>query len=148
MGGVVMWKTVGFQAAAVAAVVAIVVLLGRVGGNDSVPQPASQSVSSVQESTGPLWSPGPDHDAGENAAHHWQKHGGEFPELHSEADYIAAAHRFVSRPPPGALTKVDSRGDTLIYDPQTNTFAVRAPDGAPRTMFRPDSGRAYWERQQ
>ncbi len=143
------WKTRGFQAAAIAAVVAVLALLTHWPGERDA-RPAGHGVSSVQDthSAGPLWSPGPDGDPQQNAAHHWQKHGGEFPELHSEADYIAAAHRFVSHPPPGALTKQDSRGDTLIYDPQTNTFAVRAPDGAPRTMFRPHSGRAYWDRQQ
>jgi pyocin large subunit-like protein len=140
------WKTLGFQLAAVIAVVAIVAFaVPWPGPAERPPGPAG---SSLQQEAGPLWSPGPEGDPQQNAAHHWQKHGGEFPELHSEADYIAAAHRFVSHPPPGALTKEDSRGDTLIYDPQTNTFAVRAPDGAPRTMFRPDSGRAYWERQQ
>ena len=145
------WKTLGFQAAAIAAVVAAIVLFGPSGPKDTAPGPAAQTVSAgdaQRDSAGPLWSPGPEHDARANAAHHWQKHGGEFPELHSEAEYIAAAHRLVGDPPAGALTKEDSRGDTLIYDPSTNTFAVRAPDGAPRTMFRPDNGRAYWKRQQ
>ena|SRR2546423_1221391 len=133
------------------AIVAILVLFGEWSGNGPPQSPAGQDVSSSVEdmdSAGPLWSPGPDGDPQQNAAHHWQKHGGEFPEMHSEAEYIAAAHRFVSHPPPGALTKEDSRGDTLIYDPQSNTFAVKDPDGAPRTMFRPHNGRAYWDRQQ
>jgi pyocin large subunit-like protein len=141
------WKTLGFQAAAIAAVVALLVLFGRWGGNDHPQQPASPSVSSAQDSAGPVWSPGPEDDPQENADRHWQKHGAEFHDLHSEAEYVDAAHRFVNHPPPGALTKQDSHGDTLIYDPSTNTFAVRAPDGAPRTMFRPDRGLAYWERQ-
>jgi len=95
----------------------------------------------------PLWSSGPEHDAQENATHHWQKHGSEFRELHSERDYTNAAHDFVNHPPPGAETKHDSRGNTLIYDPDSNTFAVKARNGAPRTMFRPHNGRAYWDRQ-
>ena len=45
------------------------------------------------------------------------------------------------------LTKTNDRGDTLFYDPATNTFAVRDSDGEPRTFFRPDNGRAYWDRQ-
>jgi pyocin large subunit-like protein len=109
--------------------------------------PTSNEWSSHADAAGPLWSPGPEHDARENAAHHWQKHGGEFSELHSERDYTNAAHDFVNHPPPGAQTKQDSRGNTLIYDPESNTFAVKAPDGAPRTMFRPHNGRAYWDRQ-
>ena len=95
----------------------------------------------------PLWSGGGDYSAQYNAHHHWRKHGREFPELHSEAQYVAAAHAFVSHPPPGTLSKHNGRGDTLFYDPATNTFAVRAPSGAPRTMFRPSSGMDYWNRQ-
>ena len=144
------WKTLGFQFAAIGAVVAAFVLFGQWGGQDTATVPAVQSVPSANEQGddgGSLWSPGPEHDPQANAARHWQKHRGEFPGLHSESDYVNAAHAFVSHPPPGALTKRGGRGDTLIYDPNTNTFAVRAPDGAPRTMFHPNSGRAYWERQ-
>jgi pyocin large subunit-like protein len=45
----------------------------------------------------------------------------------SKRDYTNAAHDFVNHPPPGAQTKHDSRGDTLICDPESNTFAVQAP---------------------
>ena len=38
-------------------------------------------------------------------------------------------------------------GDTLFYDPKGNVFAVANKDGAPRTMFKPDEGMAYWEKQ-
>jgi pyocin large subunit-like protein len=82
-----------------------------------------------------------------NAEHHWQKHGGEFPEFATRDAYIAGAHAFIDRPPPGTLTKERDNGDTLFYNPGSNTFAVRAPNGAPRTFFRPDSGMAYWGRQ-
>jgi filamentous hemagglutinin len=93
-----------------------------------------------------IWSHGPD-GSDANAQEHWQKHGGEFPALHSEQDYVGAANAFVHRPPPGTLTKTDSRGDTLFYDPATNTFAVMDSAGEPRTFFKPDNGRAYWDRQ-
>lgn len=94
----------------------------------------------------PSWSGGPAGDPAENAEHHWEKHGSEFSNDHSEQDYVSDANNFVSHPPPGALTKQDSRSDTLIYDPASNTFAVRAPNGVPRTMFKPDSGMRYWNR--
>jgi pyocin large subunit-like protein len=90
----------------------------------------------------PIWTGGE-----ENAEHHWQKHGGEFPQFATREAYVAGAHAFIDHPPPGTLTKRRDNGDTLFYDPGSNTFAVRAPGGAPRTFFRPDSGRAYWERQ-
>jgi pyocin large subunit-like protein len=98
-------------------------------------------------SDAPLWSSTPQMSARENAEHHWRKHGAEFPELKSAADYEAAAHAFVSHPPPGTLTKHESDGDTLFYNPASNTFAVRRRDGAPRTMFKPDNGMEYWNRQ-
>ncbi len=168
------WKTLGFQATAIAAVVAAIVFLVplsgqqasnpgttatsvREPGSTALPSASSAPVEDTQPDGGagttpygniqPEWSPGPEHDAHENAEHHWQKHGSEFSELHSERDYTNAAHDFVNHPPPGAEIKHDGRGNTLIYDPDSNTFAVQAPNGAPRTMFRPRSGRTYWDRQ-
>ena len=38
-------------------------------------------------------------------------------------------------------------GDRLIYDPRANVFAVVSKDGAPRTMFKPRDGAAYWAQQ-
>jgi hypothetical protein len=178
------WNNLGFQAAAIAALVAAIAFVVPLPGERANSPPDSSKTSaqnasavSAQDSrrhavqntnTGsvsdtrpasdagfsppqnaipPQWSAGPEHDAEQNAAHHWQKHGSEFRELHSEQDYTNAAHDFVNHPPPGAETKHDSRGNTLIYDPQSDTFAVKAPNGAPRTMFRPRNGRAYWDRQ-
>jgi len=40
-----------------------------------------------------------------------------------------------------------ANGDTLIYDPKGNVFAVATKDGAPRTMFKPDDGMDYWRKQ-
>src|ERR1700761_8390568 len=92
------------------------------------------------------WSHGPDGSQA-NAEEHWEKHGREFPELHSEQDYVSAANAFVHHPPPGALTKLDARGDMLFYQPSTDTFAVMDMRGEPRTFFKPDNGMAYWNRQ-
>lgn len=41
------------------------------------------------------------------------------------------------------LTKTRPNGDKLFYDPSSNTFAVKAANGAPRTMFRPTDGTNY-----
>ncbi|WGT61494.1 hemagglutinin repeat-containing protein [Variovorax paradoxus] len=73
-----------------------------------------------------------------NATGHWIKHGTEFPEFPSLAQYAEAAQNFVVNPPIGTLTKTARNGDVLLYDVSTNTFAVRTADGVPRTMFRPD----------
>ena len=40
-----------------------------------------------------------------------------------------------------------SNGDTLLYDAKSNTFAVVTKAGAPRTMFKPRDGSAYWDQQ-
>lgn len=121
----------------------------REGTPPAAPGPTPQQTQSAPAPRGfdgPLWS-----SAGEgaraNAEHHWRKHGQEFPELKDADAYIRAAHDFIDHPPPGTLTKQERDGDTLFYDPKTNTFAVRARNGAPRTMFRPDDGMRYWNRQ-
>ena len=36
---------------------------------------------------------------------------------------------------------------TAAGAPVGNVFAVANKDGAPRTMFKPDEGRAYWDKQ-
>ena len=41
-------------------------------------------------------------------------------------------------PPPGALTKTRANGESVVYDPTSNTIAVAAANGAPKTMFKPD----------
>lgn len=83
------------------------------------------------------WSAGKPDDINLNAYGHWTKHGKEFPDIKSPRDYIDTANKFVNSPPPGTLIK-QSGQDTLYYHPATNTFVVKAPNGSPRTMFKPD----------
>lgn len=96
---------------------------------------------------GGLWSSTKNKSAVENALGHWNKHKNEFPELNNAKQYAEGAKNFLTNPPKGTLTKTNSRGDTLRYDPNTNTFGVLSKDGAPRTMFRPENGMDYWSRQ-
>lgn len=65
----------------------------------------------------------------------------------SANDYLAKLEAFTTRPPADAETVKRPNGDTLIYQASTNTFAVVARDGTPRTMFKPDDGQAYWAEQ-
>jgi pyocin large subunit-like protein len=125
-------------------VVAGAAILGAVLAGNGVNQPKHDAATAPAAHV--VWSRGHD-GAGANAEQHWEKHGGDFPELHSAQDYERAARSFVAAPPSGTLTKHRTNGDTLFYDPATNTFAVADRDGEPRTFFRPNSGRAYWERQ-
>ena len=65
----------------------------------------------------------------------------------SAEDYLAKVEAFTTRPPRDAETVKRPNGDTLIYQASTNTFAVVARDGTPRTMFKPDDGPTYWAEQ-
>ena len=86
------------------------------------------------------WSPG-------NLERHWAKHGHEFPQYHSAAEYGMGALYFFENPPPGTKRKTRGNGDCLYYHPASNTFGVTTADGTPKTMFKPDSGMDYWNRQ-
>lgn len=65
----------------------------------------------------------------------------------SAEDYLARVRAFTENPPSGVETVSRPNGDTLFYQASTNTFAVVARDGTPRTMFKPDDGAAYWAEQ-
>ena len=65
----------------------------------------------------------------------------------SAEDYADKIEAFTRRPPKDAETVKRANGDTLIYQASTNTFAVVARDGTPRTMFKPDDGARYWQEQ-
>jgi pyocin large subunit-like protein len=95
----------------------------------------------------PIWTANADRTAEENARAHFEDDGEAFGAETLE-DYVAMVHAFTANPPPGAevITRV-SNGDRLIYDPTGNVFAVVTTEGAPRTMFKPDNGAEYWERQ-
>jgi hypothetical protein len=92
------------------------------------------------------WSHGR-YGSSDNAQEHWRKHGGDFAEDRDARDYERSARDFVHNPPPDAEIKHRRNGDTLIYEPSTNTFAVENRDGQPRTYFKPHNGERYWDRQ-
>lgn len=94
----------------------------------------------------PMWAANRTHTAEENALYQFTHNGGDFA-ARSEAEYVSHAHRFVDHPPRGVETLDRPNGDKLMYDPQANVFAVVARTGAPRTMFKPKAGGAYWTQQ-
>ena len=94
----------------------------------------------------PMWSASRKFSAQQNAQRAFDRNGQAFG-ADSVDEFVAKAHTFVSRPPKGALTMVRANGDKLFYDPKSNVFAVASKAGAPRTMFKPDEGMAYWEEQ-
>jgi RHS repeat-associated protein len=82
-----------------------------------------------------------------NAFQHWLDHGAEFPDLENSLQYVKQAWEFVTHPPKGTLSKIRLNGDVLLYDPATNTFAVKNAAGMPRTMFKPTLGATYFNAQ-
>lgn len=94
----------------------------------------------------PLWAPNRQHTAQENAQYQFTKNGGDFGAA-SEADYVTKVHAFVEKPPAGVESLDRRNGDRLLYDAKDNIFAVVSRAGAPRTMFKPRDGAAYWAEQ-
>ncbi|HGM5589735.1 TPA: hemagglutinin repeat-containing protein [Serratia marcescens] len=97
----------------------------------------SQQVSAKAKEV-QIWSETKKKEPVSNAYGHWDKHKKEFPEFQNSKQYVEAAHSFVNNPPPGTLVKVRPNGETVYYNPATNTFAVKRTDNVPRTMFKPN----------
>jgi len=76
----------------------------------------------------------------------YERNGSDFG-ARSPEDFVAKVEAFTKNPPSGVDTAKRPNGDTLMYQASTNTFAVVARDGTPRTMFKPDDGAAYWAQQ-
>ena len=65
----------------------------------------------------------------------------------SADDFATKVQAFVKTPPAGTERVERPNGDVLLYQASSNTFAVISRDGAPRTMFKPRDGAAYWAEQ-
>ena len=94
----------------------------------------------------PMWSATRKAGARDSAQAQFERNGKDFG-AESLEDYVAKAHDFVQHPPRGAKTLDRPNGDTLIYDAKGNVFAVVAKSGAPKALFKPEDGIAYWQRQ-
>jgi pyocin large subunit-like protein len=94
----------------------------------------------------PMWSASRRYSAEEGAQRAFERNGEAFG-ARSVDQFVKKAHAFVSHPPAGTQTLTRANGDTLFYDPKANIFAVASKTGAPRTMFKPDGGAAYWTQQ-
>ena len=94
----------------------------------------------------PMWAPSRRSSAEEGAQHAFERNGEAFG-ARSLDQFVKKAHAFVGHPPKGTETLTRQNGDTLYYNAKDNIFAVANKEGAPRTMFKPDDGMAYWEKQ-
>lgn len=76
---------------------------------------------------------------------HFEKHGTEFGYATAD-EYLVGANRVVASPE--ALHKLEAEdGDDVYYLESTNEFVIVSTDGYLRTYFKPDDGKAYFDRQ-
>ena len=76
---------------------------------------------------------------------HFEKHGAEFGYASAE-EYLAGANRVVASP--DVLHKLEAEdGDDVYYLESSNEFVIVSTDGHIRTYFKPDDGKAYFDRQ-
>lgn len=94
----------------------------------------------------PMWAANRLHGAEDNARYHFKRDGQAFG-AGSMEDYVRTAQAFIAAPPAGSEVIKRANGDKLIYDPRGNVFAVATSEGAPRALFKPKDGQAYWEKQ-
>ena len=94
----------------------------------------------------PMWSENRAHSAKENAEYHFERAGADLGSKTLD-DFLTKVHHFGDHPPAGTLKLTRSNGDRLLYDPKANLFAVFNREGAPRTVFKPNDGMAYWTEQ-
>ncbi|WP_312691469.1 hemagglutinin repeat-containing protein, partial [Kosakonia sp.] len=120
---------------------------GKYDGNGLPYTQESSAQASGKNKDTQIWTGTKKSDPVTNAYEHWDKHKSEFPEYQNATQYVNATHDFVTRPPEGTLTKTRPNGDTLYYNPASNTFAAKDANGVPRTMFRPEKAMEYWNKQ-
>ena len=94
----------------------------------------------------PMWSENRSHTAQENAEYHFERAGNDLGAKTLD-DFLTKVHRFCDQPPAGTQSLTRANGDRLLFDPKSNIFAVVTRDGAPRTVFKPSDGLAYWNEQ-
>lgn len=76
---------------------------------------------------------------------HYYRHGGDF-NSRSADEYVKSANKFF-KDRNKYQVKVDNKGVTRVYDPETNTFGAYNPDGTIRTYFKPVEKEAYFRSQ-
>ena len=126
-----------------------VLAVADAGGAPSVGDAAGDASAGAPEAERgrPVWSEARNRTPEEGAQRSFERNGEDFGAATVDA-YIQQAHAFIANPPAGTETVQRQNGDTLYYHAASNTFAVATREGAPRTMFRPDEGAAYWTEQQ
>lgn len=120
---------------------------GRGGYDDGAPRVDHRKdpVSKADDGK-PVWATSKRFSADEAAQRQFERDGEAFGAKTLD-QFVKKAHAFVGHPPKGTETLTRKNGDILYYDAKDNIFAVASKEGAPRAMFKPDEGEAYWEKQ-
>ena len=96
----------------------------------------------------PMWSDNRKHTAEENADYHFHHDGPDFG-ASDEKDYVAKVHHFIEHPPEGVQTVSPlQRRQAALRRQEQHLRRGAQGTGAPRTMFKPHAGEAYWKEQQ
>ncbi len=83
-----------------------------------------------------------------NAISHYNKHKNDFPQYKNVAEYQQATLAFLKKnPSEDVRVKELGDGKKIVYESSTNTFGVRNGNGKPSTMFKPDAGESYFNKQ-
>ena len=117
----------------------------RAGGTDATSRARAEPAPLFEGK--PMWSDNRRHSAVENAQYQFEHHGEELGAKSLDA-FLTKTHAFVDNPPSTTLKLVRANGDQLMFDPKSGLFAVARKDGAPRTVFKPQDGMAYWRAQE
>ena len=126
---------------------AVVSPSASVAASEAVESAASRPLRALPRFAGkPAWAASKSRSASASAEAQFQRNGADFGAQTLE-DYVAEAHAFADKPPKGTQMTTRRNGDVLLYDPIGNVFAVVTADGAPRTLFKPKDGPAYWAKQ-
>ena len=112
-----------------------------------LPTGPHEEITEARYGDWPLWSKTRKLSPAENSHGAFDKHGQEVG-AKSYEDYMAMVHAFIHTPPKGTETMTRLNGDVLMYNAKADVFAVTTKTGAPRTLFRPFDGQAYWQKQQ
>lgn len=136
-------------ASAVPFLILLAIYLGTRGGS-AEPSPAPVTPAAATETPiggAPVSRPDLGFRSPQQLAEHHAKHAAEFGGI-SEAEYLYRAQSLRDRPAEGDILEL-TRADGVItrFDRATGDFLAANPDGTIRTLFRPNTGEAYFRRQ-
>ena len=103
----------------------------------SLPAAQTEISQAANVNMSKIWTRGRHTSSAENATQHFIKHGKEFG-FKTEAEYVAAAIDFTTKPSADVMQNIQRDGDTAFYNPKSAEYAVKSKRGLIRTYFKLD----------